>query len=230
MVATVSGLLPQNGAWSEITALPVGSILTLTPSGELVSAKPGLLVQHPELGRAEHAALLAGGDADADVAPLPARLLLLSAPALVVQQLERLVEHGRVVAAVVEIAGRDEVRKILGLDQVLAPELDRVEAELVDRGVRQALDHEVRDLGAEAAIGALLALVGQHRGDVDLDAADLVRPDDLRERVAVMADPELEIGAVVVDHLAAQAGHAAVRIERELGVVDPIASRGCRRP
>ena len=41
MVATVSGLLPQNGACSEITALPVGSILTLTPSGELVSAKPG---------------------------------------------------------------------------------------------------------------------------------------------------------------------------------------------
>ena len=94
--------------------------------------------------------------------------------------------------------------------------------ELVDRGIDQALDHEVRDLGAEAAIGALLALVGEHGGDVDLDAADLVGADDLRERVAVMADAELEIGAVVVDHLAAQAGHPAVRVERQLGVVDPV--------
>ena len=40
MVATVSGLLPQNGAFSETTTLPSGSILTLTPSGELVSANP----------------------------------------------------------------------------------------------------------------------------------------------------------------------------------------------
>ena len=38
----------------------------------------------------------------------------------------------------------------------------------------------------------------------------------------MVADAELEIGAVVVDDLAPQAGHPAVRIERQLGVVDPV--------
>ena len=41
MVATVSGLLPQNGAFSETTILPSGVDLDADPSGELVSAKPG---------------------------------------------------------------------------------------------------------------------------------------------------------------------------------------------
>ena len=41
MAATVSGLLPQHGACSEITALPVASILMEALSGELVSANPG---------------------------------------------------------------------------------------------------------------------------------------------------------------------------------------------
>ena len=68
----------------------------------------------------------------------------------------------------------------------------------------------------------MLALVGQHRGDVEVDAADAVRPDDLRQRVAVMADAELEVGAVVVEHLAAQPDHPVVGVERELGVVDAV--------
>ena len=41
IAATVSGLLPQHGACSEMMALPVGSILTEALSGELVSANPG---------------------------------------------------------------------------------------------------------------------------------------------------------------------------------------------
>ena len=52
---------------------------------------------------------------------------------------------------------------------------------------------------AEAAIGALLALVGQHGGQIDLDAVDAVGTHALGERVAVLADAELQIGAKVVD-------------------------------
>ena len=39
--ATVSGLLPQKGEWRVTKALPVGSILTETPSGALVHSTPG---------------------------------------------------------------------------------------------------------------------------------------------------------------------------------------------
>ena len=38
----VSGLLPQKGAFSVMNALPVGSMLMETLSGELESVKPGL--------------------------------------------------------------------------------------------------------------------------------------------------------------------------------------------
>ena len=37
-----------------------------------------------------------------------------------------------------------------------------------------------------------------------------------------MADPELEIRAVVVEHLAAQADHPVLGVERELGIVDAV--------
>src|SRR5215510_5797584 len=75
---------------------------------------------------------------------------------------------------------------------------------------------------AKSAIGALLALVGQYRDDLQVDAADPIWPDDLRQRIAVMADAVLEIGAVVVEHLAAKTNHPVVGVERELGIVDAV--------
>ena len=48
---------------------------------------------------------------------------------------------------------------------------------------------------------------------------DPVRPDDLRERVAVRARAELEVGAVVVDARDAQRAERAVVVEGERGVV-----------
>src|SRR5262249_15554142 len=127
-----------------------------------------------------------------------------------------------VIAAVVEIAGRDLVGKILRPNEIHASELNRVEAELVDRRVHHPLDDEVGDLGAEAAIRALLALVGEHGGYIEVDAPDAVWPADLGQRVAMMPDPVLEISAVIIEHLAAQADHAVVGVERELDVVDSV--------
>ena len=190
--------------------------------------KPGVLVRvpHPELGGAEDAPLLAGGDADADVAAFLARLGLLLAPAVVIDHAERLVEHGLIVAAVVHVAGRHDVGELVLLDQVQPTHLHRVDAELLASRVDQALDHEIADLGAEAAIGPLLALVGEHGGEIDLDAVDLVGAGHLRHGVAVLADAVLEVGAVVVDHLEPHAQHRAVALQRELGVVEAVGPVG----
>ena len=100
-------------------------------------------------------------DADADVAPLLARPGLLGPPVVVVGQLERLVEDGVVVAGVVDVAGRDEVRELAGGMKFLPADLDRVHAQLAGGLVDHLLEHPVVDLGAEAAVGALLVLVGQ---------------------------------------------------------------------
>jgi len=37
-----------------------------------------------------------------------------------------------------------------------------------------------------------------------------------------MADTELEIRAVIIDHVAAQPDHSIVAIERDLGIVDAV--------
>ena len=211
MAATVSGLLPQHGACSEITALPVASILIEALSGELVSANPGSTVEHPEFGGAEHALFLAAGDADADIAALRPRQLLLVAPAVVVEHLQRHIERAGIVAAVVEIAGRDLIGKFVRPDEIVAPERDRIEIEFVDGGVHDPLDHEVRHFGAETAAGALLAFVGEDGIDLGADRADFVGADGLRKTVAVRAEAVLEIGAVIVHDLVAQRGHPVGR-------------------
>ena len=74
-------------------------------------------------------------------------------------------------------------------------------------------------LGAEAAVRALLVLVGEDRGERVLDVLDPVGADDLRERVAVRAGAELEVRAVVVDAVDPQRAEGAVVVEGELGVV-----------
>ena len=105
---------------------------------------------------------------------------------------------------------------------MLAADLDAVHAELAGRHVDEPLQHPVRALGAEAAVRALLVLVREDRGERVLDVLDPVRPDDLRERVAVRARAELEVRAVVVDAADAQRAERAVVVEGELGVVPAI--------
>ena len=77
--------------------------------------------------------------------------------------------------------------------------VDRVEAELAGGLVDHLLEHPVVHLGAEAPVGALLVLVGQHRLHPVPHAGDRVRAGDLGEGVAVVAHAELDVGAVVVD-------------------------------
>ena len=155
---------------------------------------------------------------------LGAGRLLLLAPAFVVEHFQRHIERAGIVAAVVEIAGRDLIGKLVRPDEIVAAEPDRIEAELLDRGVHDPLDHEVRHLGAEAAAGALLALVGEDGIDLGAHGADLVGADGLRETVAVGPQAVLEVGAVVVHHLVAQRGHPVAGVKRKLDVVDAVRS------
>ena len=136
--------------------------------------KSGHAVEHPELGGAEHALFLTTGDADADIAPLCAHKLLLVAPGAVVEHLQRHVEGAGIVAAVVEVAGRDLIGKFVRLDEIVAPELDRVEIKLVDGGIDDPLDHEVRHFGAETPAGALLAFVGEDGIDLRAPTARIL--------------------------------------------------------
>jgi hypothetical protein len=72
----------------------------------------------------------------------------------VVDDVHRLLERGRVVAGVVLPARRRFVRELLGLDEVLHPELGRILADVVGEDVDHPLDR-VDGLGhpERAAVG-----------------------------------------------------------------------------
>ena len=212
---------PERGAerHGELTAL---SDADGDPLGGGRHREARLLVPEPELGRAVDAALLAGREADPDVTPRGAEARLLLPPAVEVDHLEGEVEDAGIVAAVVVVAGRDLVGELLRPDQVLPPHVDGRHPELPRRGVDQRLEHPVVHLRAGPAVDHLLTLVGQHGLERDLHAPDGVGPRHLREVVPVRGLAELEVGAVVVDHVDPQAQEAAVRRDRQFGVVDPV--------
>ena len=162
------------------------------------------------------------GDADADEPPLGPRRRLLLAELLVADLVERRAQRGRVVAGVVDEAGRRLVRELLGLDEVLEAELGRVDAELVGRRLHEPLD-EVRRLG------------DAERAPVGDAARRLVRERalaaDVRRRVVVaaghdveQAGPELrrlgvgEEGALVGEHVDAERQDPALVRERQLAL------------
>src|SRR5262249_10085824 len=94
----------------------------------------GRLVEpEPELGSREDAAFLAGDQANPDVAAFLAEPLLLLSPVSVVGQSEPLVQYALVVPTVVHVAGGDEVRELVGPDEVLAPNFDWIHLQLAGR-------------------------------------------------------------------------------------------------
>jgi hypothetical protein len=105
--------------------------------------------------------------------------LALGHPVVVVDGREHLLEHALVVTTVVDVPRRRPVGELVGADQVAAADLDAIHPELARGEVDEALEHPVADLGTEAAVGALLVLVGQDRRERVLDVLDRVRADDL---------------------------------------------------
>ena len=139
----------------------------------------------------------------------------------VVDELERDVEHARVVARVVDAAVRRLVRHVLGPDVVALAHLDRVDAELVRDDVDHALGEPEVLHARVAAVRRARRLVRRDLREVDADVPPLVhagrdlRPDDAAERL--VAQP----GAGVVERLRPEAEQRAVVLDRDLGLVEP---------
>ena len=106
-------------------------------------------------------------DADAHEFAAFALVSLLLAKTGVVDGVQRKLERTAVVAGIVRPAGRGLVRELLGLDEVLHPELRRVLADIVGEDVDHALDGMDRLRHAEGAA------VGDASGRfVGIDAVD----------------------------------------------------------
>ena len=70
----------------------------------------------------------------------------------------------------------------------------------------------------------MLILIGQHRLDACLKAADSVWATDLRHHVSVACNSEHEIGSIIIYRMQAQAQELALFGDSKLGIVDTISS------
>ena len=134
----------------------------------------------------------------------------------------RLLEGARVVARVVLPAGRRLVRELVGLDEVLHPELGRVLADVVGEDVDHPLDGVDR-LGhpERAAVGdAAGRLVRVDAIDLDERVVEVVRAgDDVEQAGRELGRVGGGVGvAVVGDRLDLEAGDLAVLVGAHLDV------------
>ena len=185
----------------------------------VVARELQLRVDEPRLAEVVRAGVERRADPDAE--QLPARLRLLARCAgidVVADQLERDVEHRRVVAGVVDAAVRRLVRHVLGADVVPLPHLDRVEAELVRDDVDHALGEPEVLHARVAAVRGDGRLVRRDLRELELDVAPAVhprrdlRPDHAAERL--VAQPR----AGVVERLRPEAEQRPVVLDRDLRV------------
>ncbi len=161
-------------------------------------------------------------DADPHQLALATPLRLLASEPRVVDDLHRFRERGAVVSAVVGPAERGAVRERPGRDEVLHPQLGRVDSQAVREDVHHPFDRVDRLGDAErAAVGDPTRRLVRV-GGVDLD-------ERFRERVGARDDveePRGELGgvrrrvrvAVVGERLDAERGHRSVPLGRHLRV------------
>ncbi len=203
----------------------------LVPLALALDAEPGDDLagrMHPDLARVEHLDAQdveivrrpgshdLGEAADADAHELAALTLLRLLPAEpgVVDHVHGLLEGGRVVPRVVRPAGRRLVRELVGLDEVLHPELRGVLADLVGQDVDHPLDR-VDGFGhpERASIGdASGRLVGVDAVDFDEGVREVVRAgDDVEQAGRVLRRVGGGVGvAMVCDGLRLERGDLAV--------------------
>ena len=180
--------------------------------------------------RREAADLDPCGEADAAIDALAAQLLLLAAELVDVEHLEQPVERAVVVTRVVGDPQRGRERELLLGDEVLAPQLEPVHAELVGEAVHRQLDPVGPLRPAGAANGVRAHLVREDAGDLDVDRRPLVaaahhgepeRRDEGREQHHVRA----QVGDGV--DLAACDRAVALRSERDrVDLIAAVMARG----
>ena len=167
--------------------------------------------------RSDAAGLDVGGEAETSLLAILGARRLACAEALVVRQLQRLVEAGAIVAGIV---GHDDGRGVREApDEVLAAELGRVLAGLARGHLDQPLHDEGRLRAARTAIGVDGRGVGVDAVDLAIYGADVVLTRQQRgveigrngrgERGEISAEVGLGLGS--------QRQDLAARVERQLG-------------
>ena len=153
-----------------------------------------------------------GGDADAHlqrpaVGPPPG---LLGPQFVVAGRLEDQIQAGLVVAAVVLGANAGGDRKVLRLEEVTTPQLDRIHADLSGEELHGTL-HRQRGLGATRPPVCLSGRgVGYDRTGPRLDVGDVVDADRHRKGEHRQEGPEPRVGPTVNEHVQPVVGHVTV--------------------
>ena len=162
-----------------------------------------------------------GADPEAEQLAAGGRLCPPLLDARRTDEVERHLHRPRVVARVVDAAVRRLVRHVLGLDEVLAADLDRIDPERVRDDVDHALGEPELLHARVAAVRRHGRLVRHRLGELEPDVAPLVeagrdlRPDHAAERLVA------EVRAGVVDRLRPEAEQRAVGLHRDLGALEP---------
>ena len=100
------------------------------------------------------------------------RVALALAEALEIGKLQRFAKRARIIAGVIVQDHRRLVRE--AADEILPPQLDRIERQFARADLNQPLDHEGRFRPAGAAIGIDRHGVGVDRIDLAIDRRDVV--------------------------------------------------------
>ena len=130
------------------------------------------------------------GHPDAHQLAALALLGLLGTQLLVADHVHGLAHRGLVVTRVIQPAGLALVRELLGLQQVLQPQLGRIHLEIESQTIHQSLD-EVDRLGDAERAGVRHAsgcLIGEHRGHVAVGGLDVVAAGEDAEEAGRVLD------------------------------------------
>ena len=129
-------------------------------------------------------------------------------------------------AAIVSESDAGFERQRARRDGVLAPQLRRIDAELVGGEIDHAFD-DIAGLGAAvAAIGPHRLGMGEHGGDVDMRSGRAINAGQRAEIAGERRHADLHIGADRGNDFRPEAEENAVVIERQLGLGDIVARLG----
>lgn len=122
--------------------------------------------------------LCEAADADSHQFSALAFFLLLLFELRISDLLHRLVQSGRIIAAIILPAERGLIWELLGLDEVFHPELSRVHSNLVGHQVGHALDsvHSLRDAERAAICDDSRRFIGVNAVNFDVRGLEIVRP------------------------------------------------------
>ncbi len=165
------------------------------------------------------------GDADAAIHVALGRLAPALLEAVVVGELQRLVEYDVELAAVDGGADRGLVGHRLGLDQVAAAQLHGIDAGDARGLVHHALENVVRLRASGAAVGRGRRGVGEHAARGDVDQLDVVHAGQAAREVDgldVGAD-RADIGAHAAEMADAQRENFPLLVERQLDIAVGVA-------